>query len=48
MSILESMRSEATALRAEIQEFLKIDRNELYGEKRLHDVSFNRQRKRAI
>ena len=41
MSIFESMRQEAQALRSEINEFLKIDREELYGEKRLHQLSFN-------
>ncbi len=45
MSILESMKEEAKALQTEIQEFLKIDRDELYGEDRLHDVSFNRKGK---
>ncbi len=45
MSIFESMKAEATALRTEIQEFLKIDRDELYGEGRLHGVSFNRKGK---
>lgn len=45
MSTFESMKAEAKALRAEIQEFLKIDRDELYGEKRLHAVSFNRKGK---
>ena len=40
MSIFESMKSEAEALRNEINEILKIDRNELYGKDRLHQLSF--------
>ena len=34
------MKQEAKALHSEIEEFLKIDREELYGEKRLHEISF--------
>ena len=45
MSTFESMKANAKALRTEIQELLQIDRDELYGEKRLHEVSFNRQGK---
>ena len=41
MSVFESMKTEAKALRAEIEEFIKIDRKELYGESRLHKLSFN-------
>jgi len=41
VSIFESMKYEAQMLRSEINEFLKIDREELYGEKRLHEISFN-------
>ena len=35
------MKHEAQSLHLEINEFLKIDREELYGEKRLHELSFN-------
>lgn len=45
MSDFESMKTEAKALRTEIGEFLKINREELYGEERLHDVSFKRKGK---
>ena len=34
------MRGAASDLRNEINEILKIDREELYGEKRLHEISF--------
>ena len=48
MSTFESMKTEAKALRAAIEKFLKIDREELYGERRLHDVSFNRKGKKQF
>ncbi|MDE0518879.1 MAG: hypothetical protein OXH36_04925 [Bdellovibrionales bacterium] len=48
MSIFESMKQEAQALRSEINEFLKIDREELYGEKRLHQLSFNHNGKKQF
>ncbi|MDE0092249.1 MAG: hypothetical protein OXN83_03060 [Oligoflexia bacterium] len=48
MSVFESMKTEAKALRVEIESFLTINREELYGEKRLHDVSFNRKGKKQF
>ena len=45
MSTFESMKANAKALRTEIQELLQIDRDELYGEKRLHEISFNHKGK---
>ena len=41
MSSFETMKKEAQKLHLQIDEFLKIDREELYGEKRLHELSFH-------
>ena len=41
MSTFQDMKKTAKRLREEINEILKIDREELYGEKRLHELSFN-------
>ena len=38
---VESMKKQDKTLRKTLNEILKIDREELYGEKRLHDISFN-------
>ena len=40
MSVFENMKNKAKTLQNEIRELLKIDREELYGEKRLYDLSF--------
>ena len=41
MSVFESMKEQAKMLQETINEILKIDREDLYGEKRLHKISFN-------
>ena len=40
MSNFESMKQKAKQLRETLNKILEIDREELYGEKRLHDISF--------
>ena len=45
MSVFESMKAEAKALQDEIKELLNMDCDELYGDQRLHDLSFNHKGK---
>ena len=40
MSIFQDMKEEVNKLKSEIQELLEIDRDELYGKDRLHELSF--------
>ena len=48
MSVLESMKQEASKLKRTVDEILAIDRKELYGAKRLYDVSFEQKGKKQF
>ena len=48
MSIFESMKEQAKTLKNELNGILDTDREELYGEKRLHDISFNHHGKKEF
>ena len=48
MSTFQIMKENATRLRREINEILKMNREELYGEKRLHGISFNHYGKKQF